>query len=159
MNKAKRLGVLALAVLVILSVLASTSIAYGAQNYYVRGPSGEFIERVADINTTYTPAMQPWNFSEGATTPQGWYLNGGDSIMDNVRYYMNDSTFGWQSRNQGYFVFPSGNATEHNVTELPDPFGWNDGRGYNMMDNVRYYMDNQASGNNLMDLGEWRVFR
>ena len=147
MNKAKRLGVLALAGLVILSVLASTSIAYGAKNYYVRGPSGELTERVADINTTYTPAMQPWNFSEGAETPHGWYLNGGGNIMDNVRYYMNDSTFGWQSRNQGYFVFPSGNVT------------WNDTRGYNMMDNVRLYLNNQASGNNLMNLGEWQIFK
>jgi hypothetical protein len=158
MNKAKRLGVLALAGLVILSVLASTSIANGAKSYYVRGPSGELTERVADINMTYTPTMQPWNFSEGATTPQGWYLNGGDSIMDNVRYYMNDSTFGWQSQNKGYFVFPPGNATGHNVTDLPDTFGW-DNSGYGMMDNVRWYLNNQASGDNLMNFGEWRIFK
>lgn len=157
MNKAKRVGVLALAGLVILSALASTSIASGLKGYYVLGPSGELTERVADIDT-YTPTGQPWNFSEGAETPQGWYLNGGDNIMDNVRYYMNDSMYGWQSQNKAYFVFPP-NVTEHNVTELPDTFGWNDGRGYNMMDGARDYLNNQASGNNLMNLGEWRVFK
>ena len=159
MNKAKRVGVLALAGLVILSVLASTSIASGANGYYVRGPSGGFIERVADINMTYTPARQSWGFPAGAETQHGWELNSGPGMMDNVRYYLNDSTFGWQSRNKGYLVFPPGNVTEHNVTELPDTFGWNGNSGSGMMDNVRYYMNNQASGNNLMNLGEWRIFK
>jgi len=155
MNKAKRLGVLALAGLVILSALASTSIAYGAQNYYVRGPSGELTERVADINMTYTPAMNPWNFSEGAETPQGWQLNRGPGMMDNVREYMDRSTYGWQSQNKGYFVFPPGDVTE----QLPDnTVGW-DNRGYGMMDNVRWYLNNQGSGNNQMDFGEWRIFK
>ena len=153
MNKAKRLGVLALAGLVILSVLASTSIAYGAKTYYVRGPSGELTERVADINMTYTPAMQPWNFSEGAKTPQGWDLNRGYGITDNVRDYLNQST---QSQYKGYFVFPPGNVTG----QLPEEntFGWNDNRGYGMMDNVRWYMNNQASGNNLLVLDGWKIF-
>ncbi len=157
MNKAKRVGVLALAGLVILSVLASTSIASGANGYYVRGTDGELTERVADIDT-YTPAGQSWEFPAGAETQHGWEFNSGPGMMDNVRYYLNDSTFGWQSRNQGYLVFPLGNVTEHNVTEPPDTFGWNDNRGYGMMDNVRYYLNNQASGNNLMNLGGWQIF-
>ena len=143
MDKAKKLGILALAGLVILSVLASTSIAYGAKTYYVRGPSGELTERVADINMTYTPAMRPWNFSEGARTPHGWELDRSPGMMDNVRDYLNQSTSGRQSQYKGYFVFPTGNVTE--------PPGW-DNSGYGMMDNVRWYMNNQASRNNLLVL-------
>jgi len=157
MNKAKRVGVFALAGLVILSVLASTSIAYGAKSYYVRGPSGEFTERVADIDT-YTPTRQSWGFPAGATTPQGWEINRGYSMMDSVREYMNYSTYGGQSQYTGYRIFSPRNATGHNVTELPDTFGWNDNRGYGMMDNVRYYLNNQASGNNMLNLDGWQIF-
>ncbi|MCK4734049.1 MAG: hypothetical protein KAT65_16475 [Methanophagales archaeon] len=150
MNKAKKLGVLALAGLVILSALASTSIASGAKGYYVRGPSGGLIERVADIDT-YTPAMQPWNFSEGAETPHGWELDRSPGMMDNVRDYMDQST---RSQYKGYFVFPP------NTEQLPEEntFGWNGNRGYGMMDNVRWYMNNQASGNNLLVLDGWKIF-
>ena len=151
MDKAKKLGILALAGLVILSVLASTSIAYGAKPYYVRGPSGELTERVADIDT-YTPAGQSWEFPAGAETPQGWALNRGYGITDFVRDYMNQST---QSQYKGYFVFPPGNVTEQSPENT---FGWNDNRGYGMMDNVRWYMNNQASGNNLLVLDGWKIF-
>jgi len=152
MNKAKRLGVLALAGLVILSVLASTSIASGLKGYYVLGPSGELTERVADIDT-YTPTGQPWNFSEGAETQHGWELDRSPGMMDSVRDYLNQST---QSQYKGYFVFPPGNVTG----QLPEEntFGWNDNRGYGMMDNVRWYMNNQASGNNLLVLDGWKIF-
>ena len=161
MDKAKRVGVLALAGLVILSVLASTSIAYGAKTYYVRGPSGELTERVPDINMTYTPAMHPWGFPEGAKTPQGWDLNRGYGITDNVRDYLNQSTYGRQSQYKGYRIFAPRNATGYNATEqLPEEntFGWNDYRGGGMMDNVRYYMNNQASGNNMLNLDGWKIF-
>jgi len=153
MNKAKRVGVLALAGLVILSALASTSIASGLKGYYVLGPSGELTERVADIDT-YTPTGQPWNFSEGAETQHGWELDRSPGMMDSVRDYLNQST---QSQYKGYFVFPPGNVTEHNVTEPLDPPGW-DNSGSGMMDNVRWYMNNQASGNNLLVLDGWKIF-
>ena len=152
MNKAKRVGVLALAGLVILSVLASASIAYGAKSYYVRGPSGGLTERVADIDP-YTPSMQPWGFPAGAVTPEGWELNRGYSILDYVRASMNYSMYERQSQNQGYRIFSPRNVTG----QLPDAFGWDDS-GSGMMDNVRYYLNNQASGNNLMNLGKWQIF-
>ncbi|MEA3488515.1 MAG: hypothetical protein U9R10_04605 [Euryarchaeota archaeon] len=156
MNKAKRVWVLALAGLVILSVLASTSIAYGAKNYYVRGHSGGLTERVPNIDS-YTPTGHSWRFPAGAETPHGWELNRGYGITDHVRDYLNQST---QSQYQGYRIFSPRNATGYNATEqLPEEntFGRDDS-GSGMMDNVRWYMNNQGSGNNMLVLDGWKIF-
>lgn len=141
MNKAKRLGVLALAGLVILSVLASTSIAYGAKTYYVRGPSGELTERVANIDTNTSPGLPSWRFPPGAETSHGWELNRGYSILDYVRASMNYSMYEWQSQQRDYRIFSPDNDTRGQVpATIP---GWND----------------SSENSTIWDLGEWRIFR
>jgi len=124
MFKAKKLGVLALAGLVILSALASAAVASEQKGYYVRGPSGELTERVANIDTDTSAGQPSWRFpSFEAETPQDG-VNKKDSMMDGVRQYMDYSTYGWQSRNPSYRIFPPGNGTTGQVPEGPTIPGW-----------------------------------
>ena len=124
MIKAKKLGVLALAGLVILSALASAAVANVQKGYYVRGPSGELTERVANIDTDTSAGQPSWRFPAfEAETPQDG-VNNRYSMMDGAREYLNKSTFGWQSRNPSYRIFPPGNGTIGQVPERPTIPGW-----------------------------------
>jgi len=126
MNKAKKLGVLALAGLVILSALASAAVASEQKGYYVRGPSGELTERVANIDTDTSAGQPSWRFPTfEAETPQDGELNRGDGMMDGVRKYMDYSTYRLQSRNRSYLIFPPGNGTTGQIPERPTIPGWN----------------------------------
>ncbi|KAF5436564.1 hypothetical protein C5S35_08530 [Candidatus Methanophagaceae archaeon] len=124
MIKAKKLGVLALAGLVILSAFASAAVANGQKGYYVRGPSGVLTERVANIDTDTSAGQPSWRFPAfEAETPQDG-VNNRYSMMDGAREYLNKSTLGWQSRNPSYRIFPPGNGTIGQVPEGPTIPGW-----------------------------------
>ncbi len=123
MNKAKKLGVLALAGLVILSAFASAAVANGQKGYYVRGPSGELTERVANIDTDTSAGQPSWRFPTfEAETPQDG-VNKGDGMMDGVRKYMDYSTYGRQTQNRSYLIFPP-DGTTGQVPERPTIPGW-----------------------------------
>ena len=124
MNKAKKLGVLALAGLVILSALASAAVASEQKGYYVRGPSGELTKRVANIDMDTSAGQPSWRFPTfEAETPQDG-VNNGYSMMDGVRKYMDYSTYGRQSQNRSYLIFTPGNGTTWQVPERPTIPGW-----------------------------------
>ncbi|MEA3488516.1 MAG: hypothetical protein U9R10_04610, partial [Euryarchaeota archaeon] len=155
MIKTKKLGVLALAGLVILSAFASAAVATGQKGYYVRGPSGELTDKVANIDTDASAGQPSWRFPAfEAEAPQD-RANNGYSMMDGAREYLNKSTFGWQSRNPSYRIFPPGNGTTGQVPErqptipgwrfnnensvigsIPNTFGWRVNNGNSVIGSI-----------------------